>query len=129
MKRSIALFLLLVSGFLAACTPPTQPIAARSLQVAASQEDSIVADFANMAYQAALDKAAARLTASTQPAADVVAHAVQDCERVGNLRVQHERAQQLVGVAKLHIASEQGILNIIFGELSEANAAAKADGK
>ena len=121
--------LTLIVCSLIGCTAPTQRVAEKSLEIGIRQENSIILDLINLNKQKAVNEAV-RKAVSAAEANDL--NAVQlaveglanEFQKVEELRVEHEKARQVLRIVQQYVWSQRGILDILLGEFQEAKSKA-----
>mgnify|MGYP007001786646 CR=1 FL=1 len=118
---------LLLCAILCGCTDPTQPSAKQGLRRASDQYRSITNDFAAIAYQNALDAAAAKMDKDPASWREVLENLSTTDQTIGNLKTEAARADALLLFPKIYIDSQQGVGSILVNEMREADNRAKEE--
>lgn len=110
---------------LVGCTLPTQPIAENSFKVYRDRTDEHINDLSNLVRQAATDAGVAAVREAAEKGDPDAAEkafltGVNTFDLVGNLRVEHEKANAYGGVAYQYIEEQKGLGNIAWDDVKEA---------
>jgi hypothetical protein len=125
--KAVLYFATLGLLLLAACTAPTQKIAVVAMQRGMDHTQSIVLDLANESKQSALNLGAievekAASAGDSKAAVAALSKAFNKCNKIGWLQIQNERSFSELRVAQMYIASQEGILDILYNEFKAAKA-------
>jgi len=109
------------------CTKPTQIIAQDALQRAKQQDNKIIKDLSTLAKQYALDITGYKMhSAKDDKERDkIVLSFMNELDKISFLQITHERVLRILGITERYVWEQQGILNILSEEWSEARKIAK----
>jgi hypothetical protein len=131
MKKALITVACVLALFAVGCTSPTQKIAAVSTERGMEHINNIVDDLSTQAKQYALDAgvAAVKQAVANQDEAAAVAAvegSFNECNKIGWLQIEYEKAKSYLRLSQMYIWSQQGIFDVMYKGFEKAKAAADA---
>jgi hypothetical protein len=114
------------------CTSPTTLVAITAMERGVEQNRLIISDFAKLAKQATIDRAASDVLAAFDKgdkpeAIKVVSRLATEWDKIGWLEKESIKVRWgLLGLVEQYLYQQKGILNILFEEWSNAKHASES---